>query len=177
VYIPAVQVPGQTAGKDRPPGWRITNGIQTNGILIDQEWCRFLASEGFSVGLSLDGPAALHDSYRVNRGGKPSHAQAMRAYDLLDHDPHFLMLVEQSALGAVLNRIGAEHRGVDFSESIEQRRQRAGAAVTGLRIAAELDAYPLHAQYMEAEYGLGVWTRTNGAVLYVGNTTWADPSL
>ncbi len=56
-------------------------------------------------------------------------------------------------------------------------RERGGGAITGLRIAAELDTYPLHAQYMEAEYGMGVWTRTNGAALYFGDTTWADPSL
>ena len=69
--------------KHKPAGWRVRNGIQTNGILLDEEWCRFLAREGFSVGLSLDGPAELHDPYRVTRGGQPTHAQAMRAYDLL----------------------------------------------------------------------------------------------
>jgi uncharacterized protein len=67
----------------KPAGWNVRNGIQTNGILLDEEWCRFLAREGFSVGLSLDGPAALHDAYRVSRGGKPTHSHAMRAYDLL----------------------------------------------------------------------------------------------
>jgi uncharacterized protein len=69
--------------KHKPSGWRVRNGMQTNGILLDEEWCRFLASEGFSVGLSLDGPPELHDRYRVTRGGKPTHAQTMRAYDLL----------------------------------------------------------------------------------------------
>jgi uncharacterized protein len=69
--------------KHKPAGWRVRNGIQTNGILLDEEWCRFLAKEGFSVGLSLDGPAELHDPYRVTRGGKPTHAQAMRAYEQL----------------------------------------------------------------------------------------------
>ena len=69
--------------KHKPAGWQVRNGIQTNGILLDEEWGRFLAREGFSVGLSLDGPAALHDPYRVNRGGQPTHSQVMRAYDLL----------------------------------------------------------------------------------------------
>jgi len=69
--------------KYKPVGWRVRNGMQTNGILLDEEWCRFLASEGFSVGLSLDGPAEFHDPYRVTRGGQPSHAQAMRAYNFL----------------------------------------------------------------------------------------------
>ncbi len=69
--------------KHRPAGWRIRNGIQTNGVLLDEEWCRFLAAEGFSVGLSLDGPAELHDLYRVTRGGQPTHRQALRGYELL----------------------------------------------------------------------------------------------
>jgi uncharacterized protein len=69
--------------KHRPAGWRIRNGIQTNGVLLDEEWCRFLAAEEFKVGVSLDGPAELHDAYRVTRGGQPTHGQAMRGYDLL----------------------------------------------------------------------------------------------
>jgi uncharacterized protein len=69
--------------KHTPPGRRIANGIQTNGCLLDDEWGRFLAVEGFSAGLSLDGPAELHDAYRVTRGGEPTHAMAMRGYELL----------------------------------------------------------------------------------------------
>jgi uncharacterized protein len=69
--------------RHRPAGWRIHNGIQTNGVLLDDEWCRFLAAEGFKAGLSLDGPAELHDAYRVTRGGQPTHQQAMRGYALL----------------------------------------------------------------------------------------------
>ena len=69
--------------KHKPPGWRIANGMQTNGLLIDEEWARFFAAEGFSVGLSLDGPAELHDAWRVTKGGAPTHNQAMRAFELL----------------------------------------------------------------------------------------------
>jgi uncharacterized protein len=69
--------------KHKPAGWSVRNGIQTNGILLDEEWCRFLAHEGFSVGISLDGPSGLHDPYRVTRGGQPTHDQTMRAYSLL----------------------------------------------------------------------------------------------
>jgi hypothetical protein len=56
-------------------------------------------------------------------------------------------------------------------------RQRDNTAMQGLRIAGENDAFPLHAQYMEAEFGFGAWNRTNGAVLYFGNTTYADPTI
>jgi len=69
--------------KHQPPNQRITNGIQTNGTLLDEDWCRFLAAEGFSIGLSLDGPQEMHDRYRVTKGQKPTHKEAMRGYELL----------------------------------------------------------------------------------------------
>jgi len=69
--------------KHRPAGRRIFNGIQTNGILLDEDWCRFFQAEGFAVGLSIDGPAELHDPYRVTRGGRPTHREAVRAFELL----------------------------------------------------------------------------------------------
>lgn len=69
--------------KHLPSGRRITNGLQTNGTLLDEEWCRFFAAEGFAVGLSLDGPRELHDRYRVTKGQKPTHKQVMRGFKLL----------------------------------------------------------------------------------------------
>jgi uncharacterized protein len=69
--------------KHRHPHRRITNGIQTNGTLLDEDWCRFLAVEGFAVGLSLDGPQEMHDCYRVTKGQHPTYAQSMRGYNLL----------------------------------------------------------------------------------------------
>lgn len=56
-------------------------------------------------------------------------------------------------------------------------RQRANTSLQGLRIAARLSSFPLVAEYMEREFGIGVWTRTNGAVLYSGAGAYADPSL
>ena len=69
--------------KHCPPGLRITNGLQTNGLLLDEAWCRFLAAERFSVGISIDGPQPLHDAYRLTRDGRPSHKQVMQGYRLL----------------------------------------------------------------------------------------------
>lgn len=69
--------------KHQPPHRRITSGMQTNGILLDEDWCRFLAAEGFAVGLSLDGPQEMHDRYRVTKGQHPTHKQSMRGYELL----------------------------------------------------------------------------------------------
>ena len=69
--------------KHQPRNQYITNGIQTNGTLLDEEWCRFFAAEGFAVGLSLDGPAEMNDRYRVTKDQKPTHQQTMRGYRLL----------------------------------------------------------------------------------------------
>lgn len=69
--------------KHQPLGRQITNGIQTNGTLIDEEWSHFLATERFSVGLSLDGPRELHDRYRVTKGQKATHKQVMSGFRLL----------------------------------------------------------------------------------------------
>lgn len=56
-------------------------------------------------------------------------------------------------------------------------RQRVQETLQGLRLAAENDDYPLHVQFMEAEFGFGVWTRTNGLVLYVGGGTYVNPTI
>jgi len=69
--------------KHQPSNQRIANGMQTNGILLNEDWCRFLAAEGFAVGLSLDGPQEMHDQYRVTKDKKPTHEQTMRGYKLL----------------------------------------------------------------------------------------------
>ncbi len=66
-----------------PPGRKVTNGLQTNGSLIDEAWVDFLAREGFSVGLSLDGPPELHDRYRRGPDGSASQAAALRAFGLM----------------------------------------------------------------------------------------------
>jgi uncharacterized protein len=69
--------------KHRLPNQHITNGLQTNGTLIDEDWCRFFATEGFVVGLSLDGPQEMHDLYRVTKDQNPTHKQAIHGYKLL----------------------------------------------------------------------------------------------
>ncbi len=66
-----------------PPGRTIANGLQTNGTLLDDEWGRFLAAGGFSVGLSLDGPRGIHDRHRLTRDGRPSFDAAMLGYHIL----------------------------------------------------------------------------------------------
>jgi uncharacterized protein len=69
--------------KHNPAGKKIVNGMQTNGTLLDEGWCRFLAENGFYVGISLDGPEDIHDEYRHTRDGRPTHRDVVRGYRLL----------------------------------------------------------------------------------------------
>jgi uncharacterized protein len=69
--------------KFQPSGKRIVNGIQTNGTLLDDEWCRFFAEENFAVGISIDGPREFHDRYRLTRDGKSTFERTMNGYKLL----------------------------------------------------------------------------------------------
>ncbi|MCX8038811.1 MAG: anaerobic sulfatase maturase [Candidatus Sumerlaeia bacterium] len=64
-------------------GQTVANSLQTNGILINDEWCEFLAEYKFLIGLSLDGPPHIHNYYRRTNNGKPSHDFALRAADLM----------------------------------------------------------------------------------------------
>ncbi len=63
--------------KSYSEGKRIENTIQTNGILVDEEWCDIFRENNFLVGISLDGPKDIHDTFRVTKGGKPTFENAM----------------------------------------------------------------------------------------------------
>lgn len=67
----------------RRPGQEVHHALQTNGTLLDDQWGEFLAEHRFLVGLSMDGPAHLHDVYRVNRGGRGTHGQVERGWRVL----------------------------------------------------------------------------------------------
>lgn len=69
--------------KHRPAGREILNGIQTNGVLLDEDWCRFLGAENFHVGISIDGPKELHDCYRTSNAGTATHKQVVQSFRLL----------------------------------------------------------------------------------------------
>ncbi|HNY50936.1 MAG TPA: anaerobic sulfatase maturase [Smithella sp.] len=64
-------------------GKTIGNGLQTNGLLIDRAWAKFLKKYNFLVGLSIDGPEEVHDHYRVLRGGGGTHARVAAAAHML----------------------------------------------------------------------------------------------
>lgn len=61
----------------------IENAFQTNGTRLNDEWAAFFKEHGFLVGVSIDGPRALHDKYRVDKGGKPTFDAVMRGIETL----------------------------------------------------------------------------------------------
>ncbi|SDQ74868.1 anaerobic sulfatase maturase [Pseudovibrio sp. Tun.PSC04-5.I4] len=67
-----------------PQGKKISNAFQTNGILINEEWAKFFKENDFLVGLSIDGPADLHDIFRVDKAGHPSFEKVMKAVRILN---------------------------------------------------------------------------------------------
>ncbi|MFC1620640.1 anaerobic sulfatase maturase, partial [Candidatus Neomarinimicrobiota bacterium] len=77
----------------RPQGQQIANTIQTNGVLLDDEWGEFLHEHKFLVGLSLDGPRELHDAYRVDKKGAGTFERVMQGLEILKrHQVEFNIL-------------------------------------------------------------------------------------
>ncbi|WP_292463262.1 anaerobic sulfatase maturase [Methanolobus sp.] len=89
--------------KYRKPGMTFENTMQTNGTLLNDEWCRFFRENNFLIGISIDGPRELHDAYRVNRKGKGTFDMVMHGLRLLQKHG-----VEYNILTTV-NRVNADH--------------------------------------------------------------------
>ncbi len=89
--------------KHRRPGMRVEYTIQTNGTLIDDELAAFFREHDFLVGISIDGPRAMHDAYRVDKGGAPTFDRVMRGLELLRKHG-----VEYNAL-TTLHHANADH--------------------------------------------------------------------
>jgi len=88
-------------------GQVVSNGLQTNGLLLNEEWARFLREFKFLVGVSLDGPAVYHDHYRTYANGAPTHAKVMESLRMLRRNH-----VEFNVL-SVVNRLTGDH-GVEI---------------------------------------------------------------
>ena len=94
------------------PGDCFGNSIQTNGIVLDDEWCRFLAANHFLVGLSIDGPEHMN-TMRHFRDGRPVFERTMRAIELMkEHGVEFNILV-------VISRANVDHPREVFQFLVE----------------------------------------------------------
>lgn len=93
--------------KYAPANVPVANTLQTNGMLLDDDWGTFLKDNGFLVGISIDGPKAIHDKYRIDRAGRPTFDAVMRGLEVLQrHD------VSHNALTTVHRANGGKGREV-----------------------------------------------------------------
>jgi uncharacterized protein len=80
-------------------GQSVSNALQTNGVLIDKDWCQLFRSYNWLIGLSLDGPEDINDHYRFNRGGQGTWKRVMQAMETMQAEKvefNILCVVSQS---------------------------------------------------------------------------------
>lgn len=94
-------------------GRNIENSIQTNGLLIDDEWCQIFRDNNFLVGVSIDGPESIHDAHRVDVGGQPTFARVMKGIERL-----YRNRVEYNTLTTI--NIHSEGRGAEVYNFLRQ---------------------------------------------------------
>lgn len=82
----------------RKPGQTVEHTFQTNGLLLDDDWCAFFREHDVLVGLSVDGPRELHDAYRLDRGGRGTFDRVMNGWRMLrKHQVEFNILCTVNA--------------------------------------------------------------------------------
>ena len=174
-------------------GKRVSNALQTNGTLLDDDWCRFLKANDFLVGISLDGPEHIHDLYRVDRKGGPTFGKVMKGLSLLQkHQVEYNVLssVTKEASEAALEVYRfLKKSGVQFIQFIPivERNPDEGARALGLRhgmppdanrqVSRSLDITPWSVEPLS--YGdflvqiFDEWIRNDVGATFVMNFEWS----
>lgn len=108
---------------------RLRQSFQTNATLIDRSWISFFKETGANVGVSLDGPAGIHDASRRTRRGQGTHARTMRGVEQLqDAEIPFHVI-------AVLTRDALDHPDLLFAFFHEYGLYRVGFNVEEVELA------------------------------------------
>ena len=170
----------------------ISNSLQTNGTLLNDEWCRFLKRHNFMVGISLDGPKEIHDRYRKDRRGQGTFDQVMRGLRLLQKHK-----VEYNVLACVARETAAKplevyrffrDAGVEFIQftPIVERLPDARSASQGLRLGAPASLDRLEEQTEVTDWSVEPeaygdfliavfeeWVRNDVGKVFIMNFEWA----
>jgi uncharacterized protein len=94
-------------------GQQVSNTLQANGVLLNDEWCCFFHDNKFLLGISIDGPQQFHDRYRVDHSGAGTFERVMRGIETCKrHDVEFSALV-------LLNSANVEHPQELFNFLVE----------------------------------------------------------
>lgn len=118
--------------KHARPGQIVNHTVQTNGILLDDEWCAFFKEHDFLVGLSVDGPREIHDAYRVDRRAQGTFDRVLRGWEKLrEHGVEFNILCTVNAAnehhGREIYRVFRDELGakwVQFIPNIERATEQ-----------------------------------------------------
>jgi uncharacterized protein len=177
-------------------GKTIRNALQTNGVLLDEEWCAFLREAGFMVGISLDGPEEIHDAARVDKHGRPTCHAVMNGIALLRkfHIEFNVLVTVTEAVSRhplkvyqFLKENGITH--VQFNPVVE-RVANSQEQVLGLTFAqpgghrlsvqnTQVSAYSV-APAAYGEFLVAIfdeWVRKDVGTIYVMNFEWALASF
>ena len=170
----------------------ITNSLQTNGTLLNDEWCDFLKRHNFMVGISLDGPKEIHDRYRQDRQGNGTFYLVIRGLKLLQKhkvEYNVLACVARDAAKRPLDVYRFfKNEGIEFIQftPIVERMPDARSNQLGLRLAgpaaldkkaAEIEVTPW--TVVPEEYGdfliaiYEEWVRHDVGKIFVMNFEWA----
>lgn len=123
-------------------GRRIENSLQTNGLLMTEDWCRFFADNEFLIGISLDGTEAHHDAFRRTVGKQGSFARVLRAIEMMQR-----LGTEFNVLSTINSR--------NADEPLEYYRFLRGIGVRYIQftpIVERINSLSLKHQHVEAPY-------------------------
>lgn len=119
-----------------PNGIAVRHAIQTNGTLIDRDWCAFFKANNFNVGLSIDGPRTYHDRQRRTRAGEGTFDRVMKSVQMLhnanldfyiisvlttqslDHPSDFLDFAAEYKIGRICFNV-EETEGIHVSPTLD----------------------------------------------------------
>ncbi|MFH1371811.1 MAG: anaerobic sulfatase maturase [Planctomycetota bacterium] len=186
-YREAIRLQKKYAG-----GRQISNSLQTNGTLLDENWCEFMAGNNFLVGLSIDGPEDIHNYYRVDHSGGPTFEAVIRGLELLKkHGVEFNVLAcvtRQNVTRPLDTYRFFKEQGVRFIQFIPivERQPDRAAEGLGLRLAAPAAAEQEDTSEQVTEWSVepaaygdflikifNEWVRTDVGRVFVMNFEWA----
>jgi uncharacterized protein len=173
-------------------GKKIINSLQTNGTLIDDKWCKFLKENDFLVGLSLDGPAELHDLYRMDINGNPTLNKVINTlYLLKEYEiPYNVLLcvTRESSKYPIkvynfLKKLGVEY--IQFTPIVERIPDDMSAQI-GLKHASPASKDDENQQKLVTDFSVEAgaygdflikifdeWVQKDVGSIYVMNFEWA----
>ncbi len=160
----------EIAGRYLRPDQRAIYTIQTNGTQLDADWAQFFVEHEFLVGISIDGPREMHDTYRVNKGGKGSFDQVMRGLSFLrEAGVEFNVLTTVHAAngdrGREVYRFLRDECGAQFMQFIPIIERVAEAAADGDVPWSSWRDRPLYVQDGDVVTGRSVGDRQYGQFL------------